>query len=300
MPTETVRRSFDRRLRWLAPTGNLGDALLLSSVLQAGHERTGEKFGLLRAQPYASLFRGHPAIEQIAAVSVDVGQVPLLRTDYWSFSFASAAGSGRPFDRLSLMIYGELLGPERLWAPIAAEDVRALAGLPFAEAPVVLASGTDAPRKEWPAAHWAQLARELAAYWKGPIVLVCPVPQAPVPGTFNLSGKLNPREVLALLHRAQACVTVDPFVTCGAAMAQLPAVTLFGATSSQRYGFDGQVVLESSSPCPGPCLDESRADCSTPCPKPLHCLSQVRPERVLEVFLEKVLPRLAPGRPLLT
>ena len=36
MPTPTIRRGLDRSMRWVLPAGNLGDALLLSSVLKVG------------------------------------------------------------------------------------------------------------------------------------------------------------------------------------------------------------------------------------------------------------------------
>lgn len=279
MPTVTLITGFDRTLRWIAPAGNLGDALLLSSLLRAWHERTGEGFGLVRMRPYSSLLRGHPAVAQLA--SADALGLPLQRTDYWALPFSGKKAELRPWARLSLLLFGEVMEELRPWAPLDAEDLATLDGLPLPDAPVLVAPGSDSPRMEWPSERWDGLARELARQTSRPPVQVGVTRQKPVAGALNLSGKLRPRALLALAGRARLVLSVDPFLTQAAAMHGTPAVNLFGPTSSRLHGPPGQTHLDHTGDCAAPCLDTDREARNAPCPERRFCLGEIAVAAVL-------------------
>ena len=296
MPTRTVR-SFDRSLRWLAPCGHLGDALLLSSVVHAGFEKNQVRWGVLRVQPLTSLFIGHPGVAEIAVA--DAGQAAIQRTDYWNLPFSNHPKSLRPFDRLSLMLFGKVIAEERLWAPELPGDEAALRGLPFTAAPLLVAPGSDSPRKVWPPAMWRELADRLHELTKVPIVQVGPMQTPTIAGTLNVSGTLGIRQLLALIARSQAVVSVDPFVAAAAGMHGIPTLNLFGATSPDYGAYRGQASLCDTGPCAQACLDFDRADSPVTCPKVPHCMTQIGVGLVLEKLREVILPGLTPDRPLL-
>jgi hypothetical protein len=215
---------FDARIRWVLPSGNLGDALVLSGVLRNGLEARGERFGIVRVPPFTSFFMRHPAVAQIATPP-DPAQ-PVLRTDHWAVEVPPAVAS-RPFTRLSHMIFGCVMGEDRPWADVTSDDRAALSGLPLSRAPVLLCPGADPTDDGWPLDRWADLAERLRASTAAPIVLAGHIRQARIPGTTNVSGLLSPRQVLALVERAQACIGVDPFISVAGRMFGAPALSLY-------------------------------------------------------------------------
>jgi hypothetical protein len=277
--TPTLRQGVNRALRWLMPSGNLGDTLLLSSVLMTGFEQTGERVGIVRVPPHASLFLDHPAVEQIAWF--DVARFPVQRTDYWNLSFPDVPGATRPFGRLSVLLYGRAYATERIFAPLSETDRAVVQSLPFQGAPILLAPVGDSPRREWPRAAWAELARRLATEFPGvPIVQVGVPGVPPVAGTFNLTGKLAPRENLAVLATARACVSVDPFFSLGASMHGVPCVPLHGPTSAAVYARPEHAPIGGPSPCETACLDAGREAGMHPCEKANPCMGRIDPAAV--------------------
>lgn len=296
MPTPTSRGPTDRRCRWIAPSGSLGDALVLSGVLRAGHAGTGEQFGVVRCQPCSSLFIGHPAVTSIAAV--DRGGTAIQPTDYWRLPFAGRC-SIRPYDRLSVLLFDQVLGDGLPWAPLAEEDVARLPGLPFRLSPILVGAGVESPREEWPRDRWAKLVRRIAAETPLPIVQAGMVRQPPLPGALNVSGRLSPRLLLALVAHSQAILTVDPFLTQAGRMSSVPTVNILGPTSPAARGCADQVNVYSPAPCTISCLDAGRDDTPQPCPMSPTCLSGIGVDQVFAAFSGSILPSLEPGRALL-
>lgn len=216
-------REFDKSLRWVLPSGNLGDALLLSAVLKAGHEARGEKFGLVRVPPHTSFFMGHPAVAQIAALRNP--SHPVLRTDYWNAQLPASVGSS-PYARLSHMLFGAVVGEDRPWAEIGAEDRAPLAGLPFTRAPLLLAPEAEEKPDRWAADRWAELASRLAAVTKAPIVVAGRM-KTRVQGVVSVASLLPPRQLVALVERSQAVIGVDPFLAQAARMVGTRSLSLY-------------------------------------------------------------------------
>lgn len=296
MPTQTSRGPTDGGLRWLAPGGGLlGDGLVLSGVIKAGFEATGERFGVVRSQPFSSIFIGHPAVATIA--SVDMAGATLQTIDYWNSALTGFEMAG-PYQRLSRMLFGQVHGDCRPWAPVTSDDQAQLKGLPFSMAPILVGPVSESPRREWPRAKWVELVSRIAAVTSAPIVQAGMVAVSPLPGAFNVAGRLPLRLLLALVMRSQAVVTVDSLMTHAGSMAGVPTVNIYGPQSPGINGYDDQINLYSTGPCLGPCLDGSRDDFKTPCPMAEPCIPGIGTDLVFEAFVQRVLPSIDAGRPL--
>jgi hypothetical protein len=267
---------FDARLRWVLPSGNLGDTLLLSAVLRAGGEARGERLGMIRIPPYTSFFMRHPAIAQIATPAS--AEQPVLRTDHWAVTVPPGARSSA-YARLSHMIFGCLIGEDRPWAEITPEDRAALRGLPFPHAPVLLCPAADPPGDGWPLERWAELSGRLRAATGAPIVLAGHLRQPRVSGAINVSGILQPRQILALVERAQAVIGVDPFLAEAARMSGTAALSLYDVAGIPR---DIRSTLTAN---------EGGADGSTR-------LASLSVEEVFGRVRDVILPSVEGGRPL--
>ncbi|MBD5558618.1 MAG: glycosyltransferase family 9 protein [Desulfovibrio sp.] len=108
-------------------------------------------------------------------------------------------------------------------------------------------AGYKSGLKEWPAAHWARLARELTgagfSVWLTGSAADAPrnaaflrehLPGAP--HLHSLAGRTSLPELAWLLSRADAVVSVNTGVMHLAALAGAPTVGLHGATDPRRWG----------------------------------------------------------------
>lgn len=272
----TLRSAPADGLRWVHPSHQLREALVLSSVLRAGHVLTGERFGLVRSQPCSTLFSAHPAIARIAIPGPGATVI---------FSEAPA-DERRPFARLALALFGRELAEQAPWLAARAEDVEALRGLPFDSSPVLLAPGGDDALQCWPASYWVELGARLAERLEAPVVVAghrrLPGPQ----GTINVSGKLSPRELVALVGRSQACISVDGFISSAARLHAVPTLALFGPRAPELDGFEGQIQVQALGQCEGPCGAGGR------CSQPQRCLAGLLPQTVLGLFDAHLAPKI--------
>src|SRR5687767_12430410 len=145
---------------------------------------------------------------------------------------------------------------------------------PFA----VLLPGTNWPTKRWPVEHFAALVGPLrerfgldsiAAGGPGDAELA-----RRIPGAFDLTGKTNLRQLVALLERAAVVVANDSGPMHIAAALGRPLVTPYGPTSPVRTGPYGRMdtVIRLDIPC-SPCFSRRCSHQS--------CLQWLTPEAVL-------------------
>ncbi|MDR2240074.1 MAG: lipopolysaccharide heptosyltransferase II [Zoogloeaceae bacterium] len=174
----------------------------------------------------------------------------------------------------------------------ARATLRAL-GLDPAAAPIVFCPGAEyGPAKRWPAAHFAELARRLAADGM-PVWIVGSAKDAPVGDEIaqlsgglarNLCGRTDLDQAIDLLSRARLVVSNDSGLMHVAAALDRPLVALYGSSSA--------VYTPPLSPRAR--LVSLGLECS-PCFKrecPLghfKCLNDLMPERVLDE-IRKALP----------
>lgn len=167
-----------------------------------------------------------------------------------------------------------------------------LFGLAAAPAPAVLCPGAEyGPAKRWPTAHFAELARLLAARGM-PVWLVGGSKDAPLGEEIeqrsegaakNLCGRTDLSAALDLLALARVAVTNDSGLMHAAAALGVPVVALFGS-SSPAYTpplSDRAIAVSLGLSC-SPCF---KRDCPV---KHTRCLVDMTPEFVLD-HIDRVL-----------
>lgn len=153
---------------------------------------------------------------------------------------------------------------------------------------LVLCPGAEfGPAKRWPAEHYATLARHAVSQGRQVWLLgsandrvICNEIESLVPaGLVNLAGRTGLVDAIDLLSRADHVVCNDSGLMHVAGALDLPLTALFGSTSPEftpPLG-RGARVLRLELPC-SPCFQRE-------CPLGhLRCLTELRPERVIEVL----------------
>jgi heptosyltransferase I len=118
--------------------------------------------------------------------------------------------------------------------------------------------GTNWQTKRWPVEHYADLPEPLRKEFGLQTVVAGSARDAElsrlIPSNFDLTGKTNLRQTVALLERAELVVANDSGPMHLAAALGKPLVTLFGPTSARRTGPYGRMdsVIRLDLPC-SPC-----------------------------------------------
>jgi len=152
-----------------------------------------------------------------------------------------------------------------------------------AQPAVALCVGAEyGPAKRWPAAHYAEIARRLAAAGVRAWLLGGPNDMAigaevarQAPQAVDLTGRTSLTEAADLLAAARAVVTNDSGLMHLAAALGRPIVALYGSSSPEFTPplASGVVILSESLPC-SPCFERV-------CPLGhFKCLNDLSPDRV--------------------
>jgi heptosyltransferase-2 len=200
----------------------------------------------------------------------------------------------RMVDRFALLadpsaaaIPADTPSPQLAASPAAIGAARAKFGLGDAGAVALCVGAEYGPAKRWPAAHFAALARRLAAEGVAAFLLGS-ANDAPIgakidelaPGAAaNLIGRTSLGEALDLIAGARAVVTNDSGLMHAAAALERPMVALYGSSSPQFTPplCDTATVLTLELEC-SPCF-------ARVCPLGhFRCLNDLPPERVWEAL----------------
>jgi len=174
---------------------------------------------------------------------------------------------------------------------LAVPDAEALAGKAGVEASagpwLVLAPGAAyGPAKQWPAEHFAAVAR----WWRGRggrVVVVGTSKEreageairAAIPEALNLAGQTSLHELMAVLALCDLAVTNDSGAMHLGAALGCRGVAVFGSTDAVATGpIGGRWVLLADPPACAPCLRRTcdRTD------RPYECLLRIEPAAVIE------------------
>jgi heptosyltransferase-2 len=162
---------------------------------------------------------------------------------------------------------------------------------------VVLAPGAEyGPAKQWPAAHYREAARSLAAAGHR-LVLTGSAKERPLgeeilaglPAALNLAGRTTLPELVAVLARAKLVISNDSGAMHLAAALGVPQIALFGSTNPRWTAplNPRATVLYRAEPC-SPCYART-------CPLGhTRCLWELRPEQVI-VQAERLLTETGPA-----
>lgn len=227
-------------MRFVRPRGHLGDALLLSAVLRAGHAASGERVGIVRAAPYTPIFSGHPAVALLGRPGPGD---EVIDAEPWIWPDSGSAPE-RAFTKLSRRLFGAPIPETPPWWPEQPEDSARLRWLPSPIAPVLLADDASSARLPGASVDWSPLAARIRERWRVPVVQVGLAKRAALDQATNLSGQLTARELAALARRSQAVIAADPLVIAGAAAGGVAAIALLGGGRVELEAFPGQLAIQ--------------------------------------------------------
>lgn len=276
---------------WINPVGGLGDVLMLSGVLKLIHEKNPEKkFRLVRRTKYATLLKGHPAIELIGYPPDNTKNI--ITTDYWK-DWPMGSGKDRAFQRLAALFGLETPVAETLYVPFEIErDAFIERAVPWEGRNVLIAPFSDSPRKMMPLELWEQLVWML----KEENVFVIQggkFNELNIRGAYSALGATDPKQMLALVKRVNMVITADNFIMHAAKLTGTPSVVLWGPTQREVYGYAEHEHVEAplshcnqKDQCLGPHVPQNY---STHCPlMEEHCMSKLNPEEIFKKVMAKI------------
>ncbi|HNW42905.1 MAG TPA: glycosyltransferase family 9 protein [Elusimicrobiales bacterium] len=261
--------------QWIDPTGGLGDVLLLSGVLKLVHDRTGKKYNMIRRTSFTEMLAGHPAIDRIDYLPAGAPVMPVK----YGLSEEVQTGGTRAFQMLAKMFGLELPAPETLYLPMDGVSDTLLADMiPWREKNVAIVPDSTAPKKMMPAAKWEKVAKALAD--SGALVVQFGKKGSEkIKYSYSLAGVTTPKEAILLLKRMDLLITPDSFLMHAAHMTGTPAISLWGPTEADIYGYPDQQRLVV--PCqhgPGKCRV---ADFFGKCSAPAHCMDKIDTDEIV-------------------
>lgn len=231
---------------WINLKANDAYSIILSGVLkQVVDKDPNKKFNLVKRGRYLSLFRNHPAID---VIGFPPKGSKILEVEYDQIDNEEVHAYQRlaKFFGLKTPVKDEIYLPEMLKEdPILHEMV------PWKDRTVMICPFANSPAKELHPGAWHQLVDKLT----GQGMLVIQTGKAMdlyITGTYSLRGMLDIRQMALLMTKVDAVVTVDNYALQLAHMMKTPAVTLWGATSPEVYGYSEQTPLVSDPNMPGP------------------------------------------------
>ena len=224
---------------WINPIGGLGDMLMLSGVIKLAADRDKSRcFNMVRRSAYRSIFQHHPAIKEIGYPPPGAN---VMGTDYWTHGIV--ANENRPYQILARLFGLPTPVEEILFFPGPIEiDAVLEQAIPWGKKNVIMATGSDSPRKTMAFERWGQLAKQLKD--DGFFVMQAGRLQEPhITNTYSLLGLTNPGQLIALIKRVDIVITIDTLVMHAAHLAGVPAVVLWGPNDNETFGFSGQCHL---------------------------------------------------------
>ncbi|MGA2834869.1 MAG: radical SAM protein [Terracidiphilus sp.] len=279
---------------WINLRGAAGDALMLSGVLKQVADRFPQrKFNLVSRTGLDPILRGHPAVGEIGNPPADTR---IMSADYWEEPGYGNRGAeaGRAYQTLARMFGLELPVDECLWTANHAEKDRISFGLPWKAGNLLVCPAADSARKQMSIKKWEELVELLS----GSDTLIVQAGKRSSPyirGTYSLLGLADERELIPLLPRFDAVVTVDNFAMHAAHLCGVPAVVLWGPTDHKVSGYRGQRHFQAAPGCgleQGCMSSGSRELCCVPCSQEHdHCLDSLNLQEIWgavgEILAEK-------------
>ena len=157
---------------------------------------------------------------------------------------------------------------------------------------IVMVPGARWKTKEWPAEHYASLAKMIIA--DGLAVVLAGGADDTAKGEkitalagnpaqlINLIGQTSLRELAALIKGCRIYISADTGPLHFAAALKKPLIAMYGPTKADRtgpYGSDDATVILSPAACAG-CLKKECDD--------WHCMYAITPEMVYAAYAEKI------------
>lgn len=267
--------------QWIDPTGGLGDVLLLSGVLKQAHDRLGKKYNMIRRTIFTEMLAGHPGIDRIDYLPKGA---PVLTVKYGLCEEIHNGSIPRAYQMLAKMFGLELPVPETLYLPMDGVSDTLLASMvPWRGKNVAIAPDSTSPRKMMPRDKWEQVAKTLTD--SGALVVQFGKAGAEkVKHTCSLAGVTTPKEAILLLKRMDLLITADSFLMHAARLTGTPAISLWGPTEADIYGYpEHQRMIVPCAYGPGKCRAANFFD---KCAAPVPCMHGIDADEIVKRALK--------------
>jgi ADP-heptose:LPS heptosyltransferase len=151
------------------------------------------------------------------------------------------------------------------------------------------------PQRRWPAAHFAELARQVLARWSDVVILITGAPSERIeaqalcqtvndPRMVNFAGESRLDQLPALYSLASLMITNDSGPGHFASVTAMPVLSLFGPETPELYGPLGPGRALTAGLACSPCVSAANHR-KTACHDPV-CMSAIQPARVTEAAAE--------------
>ncbi len=273
--------------------GNLGDALLLTPVIEGWRKQFPEcRIYCYGRKPKAlEILEPCPHLDGIVSSPREVLSTPpenfqkiINNFDSEELIFASLICRLKPalqkprrhIIRLLGRLAGLTLDPDRLRVYLTPQDEefgQNIAGKLNRPVAALHTTSFSCRNKEWYVERWSEVIKELTG-WGYEVVQIGAEGETLAPGATDLLG-LPIRKALAVVKYAKLFLGIDAVFSHAAAAFQIPGVVLFGATTPEVWGHSGHINLYRGLPCQ-PCMDIILGSCHI-----RRCMQQIQTEEVL-------------------
>jgi len=151
------------------------------------------------------------------------------------------------------------------------------------------------PQRRWPAAHFAELAKQMLARWPDIVILITGAPAERAealalcqavndPRMVNFAGESRLDQLPALYGLAALMITNDSGPGHFASVTAMPVLSLFGPETPELYGPLGPGRALTAGLACSPCVSAANHR-KTACKEPV-CMSAIQPQRVAATAAE--------------
>jgi ADP-heptose:LPS heptosyltransferase len=151
------------------------------------------------------------------------------------------------------------------------------------------------PQRRWPAAHFAELARQVLARWSDVVILITGAPAERAealalceavndPRMVTFAGESRLDQLPALYSLASLMITNDSGPGHFASVTAMPVLSLFGPETPELYGPLGPGRALTAGLACSPCVSAANHR-KTACHEPV-CMSAIQPRRVADAAAE--------------
>lgn len=273
---------------WINPIGGYGDIIMISSALYNAFKSHGKKFKMIYRTQYIELLKGHPAIELFGYPPVGAH---IVGTDYWSREEFNEPTTKALY--LLTKIFGgtEPENDDLYLPPQDGNNDILLSTIPWKTHNVLISPYSEGIRKMMSPFKWDTIVSKLIQ--KGYLVIQTGKErECLIRGAYSLLGVTTPSQLIAVVEKVDAVITLDSFTMHAAKYARKPAVVLFGPTMASQYGYSNHFCLQANlmfcdekDHCLGTRTPENY---TRPCPKRQeHCMNQFSEQRIIDIILKQ-------------
>jgi len=288
MSENTENKANENKYPWLNPIGSAGDALMLSGILKLINDKDPEKkYNIVRRSKYQTIFKKHPAVVEIGHPSKTD---EIIEIDFW---FDGELNNRTAYQTLASKLGLEIPIEEKLFIAESKRTNLLLESIPWKQKNIVISTTSPSPRKMMNLMYWLQLV-EMLKNENFFVVQVGDERDIYIKGTYSLLGLTDTRQLISVVEKADAVVTLDNFVRHASKLTETPTTVIWGPTRADKYGYKTQTNIHGEiEHCnlKNECLGYNFAkNYNKPCPlqRNEHCMNKINIQNVFNSVINLI------------